>query len=272
MRRASLLACAGLVLAVAARGEEPPAAAAAASARPTPLAATGARTDHDDGRRTLRRLPANLALGAVGFFHGDNVVPLLVGGMASATASHVDERVAEDIADPGHAFGKSLEDGAAPEWIGVAVAGAFTAGRFSSRPRFRAMSYDLLDAFVVNGAFTTVLKLGVGRERPNGEDDKSFPSGHTSNAFAVAAVAERHYGWKVGVPAYTVAALVGVSRLQRNKHYLSDVVAGATLGYVVGRTVVRVNGRPLDAARRPNLSLGPVVGPRTRGLVATVTF
>ena len=44
-------------------------------------------------------------------------------------------------------------------------------------------------------------------------------------------------------------SLVGVSRLQRNKHYLSDVLAGATLGYIVERTVVRVNGQPIEARR-----------------------
>jgi hypothetical protein len=133
MRRASLLACAGLLLAVAARGEEP----AAASASPAPLAATSAKTDHDDGRRTLRRLPANLALGAVGFFHGDNVVPLLVGGMASATASLFDERVAEDIADPGHAFGKSppsLSDARADGTKGIA---ATSGARLDSRAHLK---------------------------------------------------------------------------------------------------------------------------------------
>ena len=99
---------------------------------------------------------------------------------------------------------------------------------------------DMLDAFVVNGVYTLVLKAAVRRERPNEQDNKAFPSGHTSNAFALAAVAERHYGWKAGVPAYLLASAVGVSRLQRNKHHLSDVVAGAALGYIVGRTVVRV--------------------------------
>ena len=86
------------------------------------------------------------------------------------------------------------------------MAGVFTAGRYVEAPRFRAMSYDLLDAFVVNWAYTSVLKAAVGRERPNGQDQKSFPSGHASNAFALAAVVERHYGWKAGLPAYAVAS------------------------------------------------------------------
>jgi len=226
----------------------------------------------DDGRRTLRRLVPNLGRSAIGVFNRDNLGPLAVGTMAAGFAFMYDDQVADYISDPDHGFGKSLEDGASPAILGAAVAGVFVAGRLSSGPRFRAMSYDLLDAFAINGVYTILLKTAVGRERPNGEDDKSFPSGHTSNAFALAAVAERHYGWKVGVPAYAVASAVAVSRLQRNKHYLSDVVAGAAVGYIVGRTVVRVNGAPLDGPRRVTLSVTPLLGRQTRGLMVAVAF
>ena len=264
MRFRLVLALAGLLLASpAVRGE-----GQAESPGPT-REAPAAR---EDGRRTLRRFPANLLRSVGGVFSGDNLGPLLAGGTVTAGASFFDDDVADYIADPEHGFGKSFEDGAAPEVLGLAVAGVFTAGRFVEAPRFRAMSYDLLDAFVVNWAYTGVLKAAVGRERPNGQDEKSFPSGHASNAFALATVVERHYGWKAGLPAYAVASAVGVSRLQRNKHYLSDVLAGATLGYIVGRTVARVNGQPLEGPEGPQVSLTPVVGRRTRALVVAVTF
>jgi membrane-associated phospholipid phosphatase len=150
----------------------------------------------------------------------------------------------------------------------------FTAGRFAHGARFRAMTYDMLDAAIVNFGYTELIKLAVGRERPNGEDNKSFPSGHTSNSFALAAVAERHYGWKVGVPAYLLAGVVGASRLQQDKHYLSDVVAGATLGYIVGRTVVRVNSRPPSggSARGAEMQLAPIVARHTRGMRLSIVF
>ena len=134
------------------------------------------------------------------------------------------------------------------------------------------MTYDMLDAAVVNLGYTELLKLAVGRERPNGQDEKSFPSGHTSK-LALAAVAERHYGWKLGIPAYLVAGLVGASRIQQDKHYLSDVVAGAALGYVVGRTVVRVNRRPLEGtARGASLDVAPILGRRARGVRVALRF
>lgn len=261
MKTALLLVLAGLLLARA----SPADAGQADPADPI------AQSPPDDGRRTLRRLPANLLRGAVGVVHADNLGPLLAGGTATAAGSLFDDDVAAWVADPEHDFGTSLEDGAAPEIVGLAVAGVFTAGRLSDGPRFRAASYDLLDAFLVNWAWTNVLKAAVGRERPNGQDERSFPSGHASNAFALASVLERHYGWKAGVPAYALASAVAASRLQRDKHYLSDVMAGATLGYVVGRTVVRLNSRPLEA-RGARVSVLPVVGRRTRAVAVAVAF
>lgn len=136
-------------------------------------------TVRDDGRRTLGRLIPNLGLGAVGVFHRDNLGPLLVGTMATGVAAIYDDDVAEWIADPDHDFGKSFEDGAKPELVGAVVAGVFVGGRFMESPRFRAMSYDLLDAFVVNWGYTAALKTAVKRERPNGEDRR--PSGEGSS-------------------------------------------------------------------------------------------
>jgi len=241
------------------------------AADPVPAVEQGVR---DDGRRTMRRLPANLGRGIVGVFHGDSLVPFLVGGTAAAGASFFDQDVRDSFQGDTQSWGDALETGAGPVWSTVFVAGMFTAGRFSHGARFRAMTYDMLDAAVVNFGYTELVKVAVGRERPNGQDNKSFPSGHTSNSFALAAVAERHYGWKVGVPAYLLAGLVGASRLEQDKHYLSDVVAGAALGYIVGRTVVRVNSRSLErvASAGATVSVAPIVGRHARGLQMSVVF
>jgi membrane-associated phospholipid phosphatase len=276
------LALAGVAPA-AARAEEPdrtgagetaaagPEAAARSAAKPPPEApANGSSPTRDDGRRTMGRLPANLGRGFIGVFNRDNLVPLLVGGVAAAGATALDKDVRRSAEQPG--FGGTLETAGGPLYSAVLVAGMFTAGRFAHGTRFRAMTYDMLDAAIVNVAYTEALKLATGRERPNGENNKSFPSGHTSNAFALAAVAERHYGWKVGVPAYALAGLVGASRLSQNKHYLSDVVAGATLGYIAGRTVVRVNNRPLPPGRHVVWTLSPILARDARGMRLTVLF
>jgi membrane-associated phospholipid phosphatase len=65
-------------------------------------------------------------------------------------------------------------------------------------------------------------------------------------AFASATVLERHFGWKAGIPAYAVASYVAASRVQTQRHYLSDVMFGAALGIVAGRTVPIGHGRQLE--------------------------
>ena len=273
LRRTVLVGLAAALFGAAAplafAGQDPvpapqPAAGAAPAVTASPVRA--------DGRRTLSRFPVNLLRGTVGVFSTDNIKPLLIGGAATGVGAIFDDDVAEAIADPENGLGTTLEDGAAPAILGAAVTVLFVTGRAVDGPRYRAMTYDLMHGFLINAGYTTLLKEVVRRERPNGEDNLSFPSGHASNAFALAAVAERHYGWKAGVPAYALASAVAVSRLQHNKHYLSDVMAGATLGYIVGRTVVRVNGKPLEAPKGAQFSVSPVITRHSRALVAGVTF
>jgi len=224
-----------------------------------------------DGRRTMGRLPANFGRGAIGVFNKDNLVPFLVGGAAAGGASFIDDNVRDAASNPDSSFGKTMET--AGGWpAAVVAAGLFTGGRLAHGTRFRAMTYDLGDAIVVNFAYTALLKATIHRERPDGSNNYSFPSGHASDAFTLATVFERHYGWKWGVPAYALAATMGYSRIVRDKHYLSDVVAGATLGYIVGRTVVRVNDKPLGAVGVKTVRLSPIVGRYARGLRLSVEF
>ncbi len=81
---------------------------------------------------------------------------------------------------------------------------------------------------------TTVLKEVVHEERPDNSDNKSFPSGHTTNAFASATTLYRRYGWQTGIPAFAVATFVGGTRLAAKKHFFHDVLAGALIGTVSG--------------------------------------
>ena len=83
-------------------------------------------------------------------------------------------------------------------------------------------------AGVVNG-----IKYSVGRLRPDGSRHNSFPSGHTATAFMTASMLHKEYGWRspwLSIGGYTAAAVTGVSRICNNRHWLSDVVAGAVVG------------------------------------------
>lgn len=218
-----------------------------------------------DGRRTMGRFASNLGRNLVGVFGRESLRPLAFGVALAGTGALFDgptERFFEERAR-------------APQLgrIGQTVGGAsvvsraslllFAAGRGSRDARFRAATYDVMQATLVTHAYTTALKLAVGRTRPDGSDDLSFPSGHTSNAFAWATVARHHYGGRVGALAYGAAGLIGLSRMEKDVHHLSDVLAGATLGVLVGRTVVREDGEPLA---QPRFGLVPMSDPTGRGI------
>jgi membrane-associated phospholipid phosphatase len=76
---------------------------------------------------------------------------------------------------------------------------------------------------------------------PNGRTtNSSFPSGHTTVAFAAATVFAMEYHNKPLVPilAYSAATLIGLSRIAENKHWATDVLTGAAVGYLTGKLVV----------------------------------
>ena len=88
---------------------------------------------------------------------------------------------------------------------------------------------QMYQSFFTNLGITYALKVGVNRTRPNG-GNYSFPSGHTSASFQGASFIHARYGLKYAIPAYIGAAFVGYSRVYANKHFTSDVLAGATIG------------------------------------------
>ncbi|PKG84523.1 PAP2 family protein [Psychrobacter sp. Sarcosine-02u-2] len=85
-------------------------------------------------------------------------------------------------------------------------------------------------SFATNVATTQVLKSVIDKERPNGRDEDSFPSGHTSMAFQGASFIHKRYGLEYSIPAYIGAGFVAYSRVEADEHDVADVVAGAALG------------------------------------------
>ncbi len=115
--------------------------------------------------------------------------------------------------------------------FGVSAVGAlgygYKTGNYGEAFRYWAVSN------IGTVALTYAFKYGVGRLRPNEKDHKSFPSGHSSVAFATATMYQMWYGWKAGVPAYAFAAITAFQRLDDNQHWLSDVIMGAAIGIAV---------------------------------------
>lgn len=113
---------------------------------------------------------------------------------------------------------------------------------------------------------TYALKYLVKKERPDGSDNHSFPSMHTSVSFAGAAFIQRRYGWKWGIPAYVVSTYVGWSRVYGKKHDWWDVAAGAAIG--AGSAYIFT--RPF--AKKHNLAISPVASDKHFGVYASMTF
>jgi membrane-associated phospholipid phosphatase len=207
--------------------------------------------------------PKNLGRNLVGAFSGQNLVPFVVGAAAVTTASAFDYQAKDLLQGACTSCGRTGATAGGTAMVPL-VGALFVAGRFSPQGRFRSATYDFAQAMIVNGAYTGILKHSVQRTRPDGSDSLSFPSGHTSTAFSLAAVANHHYGWKVGVPAYVLASGIGLSRIESNRHHLSDVLAGATIGLIVGRTVSRLDGeRP---AKKRFVSVGPATDLHGQGV------
>jgi membrane-associated phospholipid phosphatase len=94
----------------------------------------------------------------------------------------------------------------------------------------------MIRALSLTGATTVALKAARDNDTPNGRS-WAWPSGHTSSSFAFASVLDEFYGPKVGIPAYCAAGLVAYRMMETGDHWASDIVFGATLGWVAGHTI-----------------------------------
>jgi len=97
-------------------------------------------------------------------------------------------------------------------------------------------SKTVFSALTVTAVTTTLMKSVIQDSRPSGGSN-DFPSGHASQSMTMAAALDELYGPKVGWPAYGLAFLVGLQRLDTEKHDTGSVVFGWVLGYVVGHAV-----------------------------------
>jgi hypothetical protein len=93
---------------------------------------------------------------------------------------------------------------------------------------------------VLEGGIVYTAKHIISRERPDGSNNLSFPSGHTATAFVAAEFLHQEYGdqsvW-ISIGGYGMASLIGIARVYNNKHWVSDVVAGAGIGILSTKIV-----------------------------------
>ncbi len=158
----------------------------------------------------------------------------------------------------------------------IGIVGAFyVTGTLGDNAKSMQVANDSLAAsLVASGIVTPTIKLVVGRSRPRdnvgiynfkpfSNFNASFPSGHATEAFALASVISNHYQetW-VACASYSIAGLVGIARIYHGAHFASDVFAGAMIGTTVGKSVVGYN----QTFRAAKITLEPDIAPGRLGL------
>ncbi|MCB1044657.1 MAG: phosphatase PAP2 family protein [Acidobacteria bacterium] len=156
------------------------------------------------------------------------------------------------------------------EYSFATLAAFYLAGKvFRDEKPVNVAKDGLIASLLAAGIVTPLIKEASGRVRPRDEwaglpadvnfqpfsGNHSFPSGHTTQAFAVASVISEHYPnvWARSI-SFGLASLVGLSRVQGDAHYASDVAAGAAIGFFIGRKVVRIN-----LGKRDRITIDPMV-------------
>ena len=171
----------------------------------------------------IKHLPAATAIACALLVHGtvsgQSALPDFDGSIRSMRANatgviriHADEylRFAPGV------FMLGLKAGGCESrssWGRMIVSDAFSAG---------------IMTIAVNG-----LKYSIDRPRPDGASGGSFPSGHTATAFMAAAMLHEEYGWRspwFSFGGYAIASATGISRIINDRHWASDVIAGAVIG------------------------------------------
>jgi membrane-associated phospholipid phosphatase len=162
-----------------------------------------------------------------------------------------------------------------------ALAGLYLYGRFGKYEKIERTALLATEGFLVTGLFSTVLKVATGRPRPFkggssstfdgfSTSSNSFPSGHTSTIFAIATVVANEYD---NVPlvapiSYGIATLTGLSRINDNKHWASDVFFAAALGYFTSKVILKLHSNK----KGRHYTIYPRVNSRGGGLELSAKF
>lgn len=224
-------------------------------------------------------------------FNFDQEDWLIVAGVAGAAglALVVDDDLSDfwqdDVrSDVGDDILEVVEDFGSIRYIGAASIGAYGIAEAFGQKREKAAALMTLESLVLAGALTSGIKFVTSRERPTDSDEPldffereenrlnaSFPSGHSTHAFSTATVLSEVYGednpW-VPYVAYPLAAGVGLARINKNRHWLSDILVGGAIGHFVGKMVTRYN--PFLEAQ--GITTAPTVIGETPGVAFTYAF
>jgi len=191
-----------------------------------------------------------------------------LGGLAIVAESFEEEerRIGKDLAVLGDTTSESLQMTGDGGVLLAASLGLTTFGALAQNELHYESGKLATEALVVTGLTTLAIKVVVPDQRPNGSSG-DFPSGHSSMSMAAATAIDAAYGPWFGYPAYAVALLVGVQRIDSDHHDLSAVLFGWTLGFLTTRSIVGRKNEALGGAR-----LSPTIDPERQAVGLSLSW
>jgi len=160
------------------------------------------------------------------------------------------------------------------QYIPIAAVYGLNASGVKGKNNFRNRTAILVKAELMMVVLTYSLKRITAVPRPDTGGPTSFPSGHTAQAFAAATFMAKEYGHKsvwYSIGAYSVATSVGVLRVMNNRHWVSDVLAGAGIG-ILSTNIAYLTHRYKWGGKKNNTMVMPSYSNKTGGIYFSYTF
>lgn len=186
---------------------------------------------------------------------------------STETKKNFQDWVQENTSYTGH-----LEDYL--EFAPLAVVYGLNAVGVKGKNNFGNRTAIVIKSLVLNDLIVSSLKTWVDEERPSG-GSRSFPSGHTSTAFALAQFMHHEYGDKsiwYSIGAYSCATAVGMLRVAGNAHWISDVFAGAGFGMLSTELVYLTHQYKWDKEHLRRMDIFPWSNQKQKGVALVYTF
>jgi len=211
---------------------------------------------------------------------GPRMPYLATGGAAIlATGSQIDSPILNGI--------QAGNEGGVEDFLSVAnefgstkilplTAGLFAASLATDNARFQDAAFTSMQSLAYSTAAVFALKYTVGRLRPEEgagassfdlfSDHTSFPSGHTATAFAVVTPWVMYYPNPVTYTLFALSAGTAVARIARDRHWPTDVLTGAAIGYFTARYLSKRHQNAALTPDEPRIEFTPTIAPDAVGL------
>jgi len=151
--------------------------------------------------------------------------------LESGALQKVNRGICEEVTEDMSGFHTRVDDYL--QYAPTASVYMLNAVGIKGRRKFIGRTVILTMSSILSAQLVTALKRGTHQLRPDGSTYNSFPSGHTTTAFIGAELMNQEFGWRspwYSVAGYGMASATAALRIMNNRHWLSDVIAGAGIG------------------------------------------